>query len=127
SERIKERMTRGKREKAKQGKKNSGPAPFGYRNPAPGAPGRGTLLVVPEQAVVVRKLFALAAEGRGDDAIAKALNDLGMAAARGGRWGKSSVRRALENPVYIGTAASNVWVAQPGSRTFRRNLKSQSA
>src|SRR4051812_18067563 len=49
SERIKERMGRGKRERAKQGRKTGGPAPIGYINPAPREPGRGTLQVVPEE------------------------------------------------------------------------------
>lgn len=127
SERIKERMQRGKRERARQGKKASGPAPIGYRNPPPGAPGRGTLQVVPEEAVVVRKLFALAAKGMGEKAVAKTLNELGMQAARGGRWGGSSVRRVLSNPAYIGTAAAHVWVADPGTRTFRRKLGNENA
>lgn len=127
SERIKERLMRGKKERARRGQKNSGPAPFGYMNPPPGAQGRGTLRIVPEKAVVVRKLFALAAAGKGDDAVAAALNDLGMRASRGGLWGKSSVRKVLENPVYIGTAASGVWKAQPGTRTFKRNLKNEKA
>jgi len=127
SERIKERLTRGKMERARNGKKNSGPSPFGYQNPPPGAEGRGKLRIVPEEAVVVRKLFATAAQGKGVLAVAKTLNDLGMRASRGGKWGKSSVTRVLMNPVYIGTAASGVWRAEPGSRTFRFKLKNDKA
>lgn len=127
SERIKERMQRGKRERARQGRKASGPSPFGYMNPPPGARGRGTLQIVPEEAVVVRKLFALSAKGMGDQAVAIALNELGMRASRGGPWGKTSVRKVLENPAYIGTAAAGVWVAEPGTRTFRFNLKNPRA
>jgi len=127
SERIKERMMRGKREKARQGKKASGPAPFGYMNPPPGAEGRGTLRVVPEEAAVVRRAFALSAKGMGDRAVARELNALGMRAPRGGGWGKTSVRKVLDNPAYIGTSASGTWVAKPGSRAFRRDLKCEKA
>ncbi len=127
SQRIKERMGRGKREKAKRGKKNSGPAPYGYRNPSPGADGRGTLVVVPEQAAVVRRIFDLAAAGKGDAAIATALNHAGVPAARGGGWGKSSVASVLRNVAYLGTAASNIWVAEKGSRNFRLRLSNDRA
>ncbi len=117
--RIKERMGRGRRERARQGKKNCGAAPFGYTNPPPGAPGRGTLQVVEEQAVIVRRIFDMAAKGVGEKTIARRLNDLGVPSPRGGRWGGTTVRRVLQCMAYIGTAASNVWVAQKGSRTFR--------
>lgn len=127
SERIKERMGRGKRERARQGKKCSGPAPLGYVNPPPGAPGRGTLQIVPEEAVVVRRLFALAAKGLGDAAVATELNRAGMAASRGGLWGKTSVRRALQNPAYVGIAASGVWKRVPGTRRFRLDLSNDGA
>jgi DNA invertase Pin-like site-specific DNA recombinase len=127
SERIKERLGRGKRERAHRGQKNSGPAPLGYENPPPGTRDRGKLRIVSEEAAVVRKLFALAASGKGDQAVAVALNDLGMKAPRGGRWGKSSVRRVLANPAYIGTAASGVWTTEPGKRSFRRDLKGDRA
>lgn len=127
SERIKERMVRGKRERAKQGKKNSGPTPFGYANPPPGATGRGTLQIVPDEAVVVRKIFDLAASGKGAAAIATTLSELGITGPRGGKWGKTSVDRMLANPGYIGTHATGVWVAQKGSRTFRFDLKNPRA
>src|SRR5262245_58858776 len=42
SERIVERTRRGKREKARQGKWNTGAPPHGYTNPPPGDPKRGT-------------------------------------------------------------------------------------
>src|ERR1043165_2053779 len=118
SERTKERMQRGKRARAKQGKRASGAAPFGYSNPLKGMPGRGTLQVVPEEAVVVRKLFALAASGMGAPAVAKCLNEAGMRASRAA-WGKTSVLRTLQNPAYIGTSASNVWVRVGKTRGFR--------
>lgn len=127
SERIKERMIRGKRERARQGKKSTGPAPFGYTNPAPGTPGRGTLQVVPEEAAIVRRLFALAASGIADRAVAIALNAAGLKAPRGGRWGRSTVVRILNNPAYLGTSAAGVWKAQRGSRTFRFNLAAEGA
>ncbi len=119
SERIKERMARGRRERARQGKKSCGSAPYGYRNPPPGDPGRGTLRVVEPEAAVVRRVFDLAASGQSERAIARALNGSRVPAPRGGSWGKTTIRRLLDNPAYIGTQASGVWVAEPGTRSFR--------
>lgn len=119
AERIKERLMRGKRERARQGKKNCGPAPFGYRNPRVGEAGRGTLQIVPEEAAIVRRIFALAESGKGTRAIAQVVEAEGVRGPRGRPFGKTSLARILSNPVYIGTAASNVWVAEKGTRNFR--------
>ncbi|CAG0989419.1 hypothetical protein PHYC_02204 [Phycisphaerales bacterium] len=127
SERIKERLMRGKRERARQGKKTGGPAPFGYRNPRAGEPGRGTLVIVPEEAATVRRVFEMAATGTSTRKVADALNALGLPAPRGGQWGKTSVRRVLECPAYVGTAASGVWVAQKGTRNFRLDMANPKA
>ncbi len=126
SKRIKERMNRGKRQRASQGKKNSGPAPYGFMNPPPGHAQRGTLQVVPDEAVVVRKIFRMSADGLSDYAVAARLNELGTPSPRGGKWGKTSVTRVLENPAYIGTAASGVWVDR-GDRSFRLDLDNPDA
>ncbi|GJQ29746.1 MAG: recombinase family protein [Phycisphaerae bacterium] len=112
--RIKERLARGKRQKALQGKRTSGRAPYGYRNPHKHEPGHGTLVVVPGEAEVVRRVFAMAAAGRGGRGIARTLNSEGVAAPLGGRWGKSTVARLLANPVYRGASAHAVWVKQRG-------------
>lgn len=127
SARIKERLTRGKRQRAMQGRKNSGPAPFGYLNPPPGSPGRGTLQVVPEEAVVVRRIFELATQGKADKAIANVLNLAGIPSSRGVKWGKTSVARVLTNPAYVGTAASNIWERQGKTRGFKRKMDNPKA
>lgn len=119
--RIKERLTRGKRQKAMQGKRVSGPAPYGYRNPYAHEPGRGTLVIVPEEAEVVRRVFAWAAAGRGSNWICGMLNSEGVTAPLGGRWGKTTVARLLANPSYIGVSAFGVWVKQRG-RGFKLDI-----
>lgn len=110
SERIKERLGRGKKEKARQGKRTAGAAPFGYSNPPPGDPRRGKLQVVPEEAAVVRRIFEMRAAGANLPAIAAELVRLGVAPPRAGRWGKTTLLRIFQNPTYIGTAISNGWV-----------------
>ncbi|MBS0198075.1 MAG: recombinase family protein [Planctomycetes bacterium] len=127
SERIKERMQRGKKQRAMQGRKAGGPAPYGYRNPRPGEEGRGKLVPVPEKAAVVVRIFKAAADGMGNQATANELNESGLPAPRGGRWAKNTVRRILACPAYIGTSASGVWVRTPGTRGFKQNLSAKTA
>jgi DNA invertase Pin-like site-specific DNA recombinase len=127
SERIKERQLRGKREKARKGLKNSGIAPFGYRNPPSGDPQRGRLQIVAAEAVIVRRIFGLAAEGHHTRAIARVLNSEGVASPRGGTWGKTTVLRMLTNPVYRGCHVSSGWVAKAGTRTFRFSAQRDNA
>lgn len=118
-ERIRERVMRGKRQRALEGKKNCGLAPYGYRNPSAGSPERGRLQVVESEAAVVRRIFGWAATGIGSRAIAERLRSDGQPAPKGGQWAKSSVTRILRNPAYAGTHVTGGWVAKPGSRTFR--------
>lgn len=119
SERIKERLIRGKRQKAKNGRKVGGPAPYGYRNPPPGDSKRGVLQIVPEEAAVVRKIYEMALAGKSGRAILRALNEAGTPAPRGGKWGKTSLMRLIQNPAYMGTASTAVWVARKNTRSFK--------
>ncbi|MCC7390631.1 MAG: recombinase family protein [Phycisphaerales bacterium] len=127
SKRIKERMARGKKQRAQQGKKAGGPSPYGYVNPPPGQPNRGTLQVVEDEAVVVRKIFKLSMDGLSDYAVAERLNDMGIPSSRGGRWWKSAVTRVLDCPAYVGTAASGVWLPVNGTRYFKQDLTNPDA
>ena len=127
AERIKERVMRGKNEKARKGLKNCGAAPYGYVNPPPGHHQRGRLEPVEHEAAVVRRIFRLASEGVGIRQICRLLNGEGTPSPRGATWGKTTIQRILSNPAYIGIHASNVWRAAPGSRTFRLDLASSDA
>lgn len=118
AERLRERSLRGKRERAWQGKKNCGGAPFGYRNPLPGDPQRGTLQIVPDQAAVVRRIFEMAASGVSTHEIVRQLNARLEKGPKGKPWRQSTVRLMLKNPVYIGTHVSNAWVAPKGTRKY---------
>jgi len=128
SRRTKERMRRGKREKARQGKRATGPAPYGYRNPRSDERGasRGTLQIVEDKAAVVRRIYRMFADGASDYKIAEALNELGIPSPRGTRWIQTTVRNILNNPTYNGTEASHVWVKERG-RTFRRDYTNPDA
>lgn len=127
ADRIKERMHRGKHERARQGKKNSGPAAYGYSNPLKGMPGHGTLQVVENEARAVRYIFEQRLAGKGEKTIARMLNERGVTPPRSGKWGGTTIRRILQNPLYIGVQASNVWVTERGSRSFRLDLNNPKA
>jgi site-specific DNA recombinase len=120
--RIRERMMRGRKEKARQGKKTGGAAPLGYRNPPPGDPKRGVLQVVAEEAELVRRIFREIAAGAGLRSLAERLTAEGVPAPRGIRWGKTTIRRMLENRAYLGISANGVWRASADSSTFRLDV-----
>lgn len=126
--RIRERFARGRKQRALEGKKTGGAAPYGYRNPRPGEPGRGKLVIVEEEAPTIRRIFELAARGLGARAIAVELNARGLPAARGGKWCKTSIQNIVQNPAYVGTAASGVWLRHKGKKgQFRFDLTNPKA
>jgi site-specific DNA recombinase len=76
--------------------------PFGYRR----SNGRGSVLeVVPEQAEVVRRIFAERLAGRANAWIADQLNRDGIKSSTGKRWNRQSVRAIMKSRTYMGEAA----------------------
>ena len=71
--------------------------PYGYRWTDEG------LEIVPEQAEVVRLIFAMVLEGKGAGAIRKELNEQEIVSPKGGKWSQSVLRHIISNPVYTGT------------------------
>jgi site-specific DNA recombinase len=116
SERIRERVSRGKREKGLQGKKSTGRPPYGYANPPQGDSSRGILQIVPDKARTVRRMFDLAAGGVSQAKIAAILNEEGLPSPTGGQWGEGTILQILRNPTYIGTHFSGVWKKRPGTK-----------
>jgi len=95
SETTGERVFTGMEQKAKQkGGGLGGPAPFGYRWE------HGILQVEPEEAPIVRRIFAL--EGTPYGTIAKMLNAKGHRTRSGKPWTYWSVMTVHNNPVYRG-------------------------
>jgi site-specific DNA recombinase len=62
----------------------------------------GALIVKPDQAEVVRRIFREARGGRGSEAIARGLNADGIPASRGSQWHSSAVLWILRNERYTG-------------------------
>src|SRR2546428_3098106 len=104
-EKIRERTSRGRREKARRGLVVTGPYPYGYRADAAN-PGR--VVVQDDEAHVVRMMYGwLANEHRSIRTITIELRRLGIAPRRGRAWAPSSVRKILTSPFYIGKAFYN--------------------
>lgn len=72
--------------------------PYGYRNE------NGEMVIVPEQAEVVKQIFAKVLEGKSAHAIAKDLNEQGFVSKKGGKWTQPSVNAIIHNEKYTGDA-----------------------
>lgn len=60
------------------------------------------LVVVPEQAELVKRIFDMYIEGYGAEKIGKILDDEGVKPMIAKRWGKASIMCVLKNPNYTG-------------------------
>ena len=60
------------------------------------------LVVVPEQAELVRRIFTMYLDGYGIQMIANILNNEGVKALRGGKWNKSTILNIITNYNYTG-------------------------
>lgn len=94
--------------RAQLGKPLNGSAPYGYGWAAAEGGGRKSLQVVPEEAVIVRRVFELFAEHRRKGAVARLLNEEGHRTREGKQWYDATVNRVLRNPCAKGTYVYNV-------------------
>jgi site-specific DNA recombinase len=99
---------------------------YGYDNaeiidPTSGKRARVDRIVNPAQADIVRRVFALYADGWGLTRIAKSLNDEGIPPPRGGNgWAPSALREMVRRPLYRGEI---VW--NKSKKTHRGGTKKQ--
>ncbi|MCL6522286.1 MAG: recombinase family protein, partial [Firmicutes bacterium] len=101
---VRERTMAGRRQKARSGKLPFGFAPYGYRYDRE----RSTLVVVEEEARVVRRIFDdLLAYRAGLNGIARALTREGVPTRHGGPWHRQVIRQIVANPVYKGVYYAN--------------------
>jgi len=102
---IVDNVRMGMRQKAKEGKWNGGIV-LGYRSVSIGDETsknkeRG-LEVVPEEALIVKKIYTMYSEGKGLKAIANQLNHEGYKSKKGIHFQVNGIRDILHNPMYIG-------------------------
>lgn len=100
---IKRRLNRGKVASLNEGNYIGTNPPYGYRKE------NKTLIVIPEQAEIVRLMFDLYVnKGYGDARIARYLDAHGIPNCSGRLgWERTTIRRMINNPVYIGKVAWN--------------------
>ncbi len=65
------------------------------------------LVIVPEEVIVVKKIFEMYAAGKGFRAIANELNRKGYKTKKDNTFASDSIRQILINPIYIGTIRYN--------------------
>ena len=109
---INRRLQRGRVASLNEGKYIAGTAPYGYRKVKLPRQKGYTLEIIPEQAEVVRRIFALYVIGEpqlngglrpcGTFTIAKRLDAEGIPSPSGAKWPPCTVKDILVNPTYAG-------------------------
>lgn len=91
SENIAVRTAMGRYATAREGGYAGGKPPLGYRAVD------GRLIIVPEEAEIVRLIYSLRAEGKTLQAITKELNDRGYRSKKGNEFKHSAIQTVLNN------------------------------
>lgn len=99
---INRRLIRGRESSASEGKYLGSIAPYGYKRQKLENEKGYSLVENPEEAAIVRKIFAMYTNYNGTKIIANYLNDNGVPSRHGDLWTYSTVANILINPVYIG-------------------------
>lgn len=129
---LKHKVRRGMSGVIRDGRHAGGRA-YGYR-PTPGRP--GVMMIMEDEAAVVRRIFAYYLAGRTPRQIAEALNADGVTPPRGAKWNASTINGnlgrghgILMNPVYAGRLVWNrvrmVRDPDTGKRISRVNPESE--
>ena len=92
-------VAKGMKREAKKGR-HLGPPPLGYRRE--GKREESRLVVVPEEAAIVRRIFSEYVAGRSLSDIAVGLHQDGVRTKKGTSWRQSTVSGIVRNPVYTG-------------------------
>ena len=123
---IVENVKLGLKQRARQGFHNGGSC-LGYQTvELPGGDRKhrkSSLEIVPEEAVVVRRIYSYYVTGRGFRSIANQLNKEGARTKKGNTFSPDSIREIIINPVYAGLVRYNRF--EGWSEKRRRGKNSQ--
>ncbi|GGA46888.1 recombinase family protein [Paenibacillus physcomitrellae] len=104
---IVDNVKMGHRQRARTGKHN-GKVPLGYRSIKVDERGRETrIVVIEDEAVLVRNIFEQYAAGHGLKAIANDLNHRGHKTKTGKPFSTCAIRDILDNPMFVGKIRYN--------------------
>lgn len=98
---IKRRMNAGRLAAVKEGNYIGTNPPYGYKKISP-EPKVHTLEIVESEAEIIRLIFHLYLHGKGIKAITGELDRLGVPPRKNKCWEVPSIKKILENPIYIG-------------------------
>lgn len=98
---IRRRMEAGRLASCKEGNYIGTEAPYGYRKTNP-AHKVYSLEIVPEEAEVVKMIYNMYLDGKGPRAIVTELNRMGIPPRKSAVWERPSIKKILENPLYMG-------------------------
>ena len=86
----------------------------------------GDLIIVPEQAEIVRRIFRLYLDGMPACTIAKVLNELGIPSYRNNLWNSSRVRSIIANEKYAGDCLQQkTFINESGQQIPNRGQRDQ--
>ena len=130
---IAARNKRGKDEKARLGLSVNGRPAYGYQTSGDGR-NKGLRVPVPKEAAVVLSIFEWTADGISMRKIIRRLFEQGVSApTQSGRvsgkrperfkdgiqlWGRTTIRRILKNPLYLGVSFRSCWIKSGKSYVF---------
>lgn len=120
---IVENVKMGLKQRAKMGYHNGGSC-LGYKAVeilGSGKNKKKTLQVVPEEALIVRKIFNLYISGRGFRSIANQLNHEGHRTKKGNTFSSDSIREIVTNPIYVGIVRYNRYENWSEKRRLGKN------
>ena len=85
-----------------------------------------TLRIIPDEAEIVKKIFALRLEGKGSRIIANILNEEGYRARKGGEFKPHVINRILQHPAYCGKIVRNKYEVKTMFGENSQTLKDKS-
>jgi site-specific DNA recombinase len=105
--------------RARQGKPTGGKGPFGYMWVAK------QLVVNPAESPVVQELFRVFLETKKLLTTARIMNERGFRTRNGARWGKTTVKRILTDPTYMGMKRANYSKSKGNKKSWKLKSKDE--
>ncbi len=115
-ETIVDNVRSGMKQRARQGFFNGGRM-LGYKSvPSENIQEKNKLVIIPEEAEIVKLIFELYSEGKGYKFISNYLNDCNYKTINGLNFGIQSIRNIIKNPTYAGYVQFNKTVKYASKR-----------